>query len=44
MTAKCIDCNLHWNVSVKREIPPEGYVCPWCNAKRKVINNKKDKQ
>lgn len=33
MKIKCIECNLHWNVSVKEEIHPKGYICPWCIAK-----------
>lgn len=35
MTAKCIKCNLYWNISVKKEIHPKGYMCPWCIAKMK---------
>ncbi|WP_160688375.1 hypothetical protein [Clostridium sp. C2-6-12] len=43
MTIKCIECKLHWNVSVKKTIHPKGYICPWCIAKRSNPNNK-DKQ
>lgn len=35
MKAKCTKCNLHWNISVKKRIPPEGYVCPICTEKMK---------
>jgi len=35
MTAKCTKCNLHWNISIKKEIYPKGYICPRCIAKMK---------
>lgn len=37
MTAKCIDCKLPWNISIKAEIPKEGYKCPKCEAKENKI-------
>lgn len=35
MNAKCIDCQLAWNVSILQKIPKSGYICPKCEAKRK---------
>jgi len=28
MTIKCIKCKLHWNISIKKDIHPKGYICP----------------
>lgn len=33
MKALCIDCGLDWNISVKADVPEEGYKCPRCRAK-----------
>ncbi|WP_252237475.1 hypothetical protein [Clostridium sp. ZBS17] len=33
MDAKCCKCNLCWNISVKAQIPKQGYKCPKCRAK-----------
>ena len=33
MEAKCCKCTLYWNISIKAQIPTDGYVCPWCRAK-----------
>ncbi|WP_278281608.1 hypothetical protein [Clostridium puniceum] len=38
MTIKCIECNLHWNVSIKKNIDPKGYICPRC----KQLNNEEE--
>lgn len=35
MTAKCTKCNLHWNISIKKEVHLKGYICPRCIAKMK---------
>lgn len=35
MKAKCIECNLHWNISIKKKIYKKGYICPKCIAKMK---------
>lgn len=43
MTIKCIECHLHWNVSIKKYIHPKGYVCPRCSEEIKKSNDKKDK-
>lgn len=29
MVAKCCECKLSWNVSIKADLSEE-YVCPWC--------------
>lgn len=34
MVARC-KCGLPWNVSIKAQIPKEGYKCPICRAKDK---------
>lgn len=31
----CRECGLEWNVSKYQEIPPGGYICPWCWSKNK---------
>lgn len=36
MTAKC-KCGLIWNISIKAEIPKDGYECPICEAKEKKM-------
>lgn len=51
MVARC-NCGLVWNISVKAEIPKEGYECPKCEAKRKralvepkpIVEPKKNKK
>ncbi|OOM79904.1 hypothetical protein CLPUN_14220 [Clostridium puniceum] len=43
MTIKCIECNLHWKVSIKKDIDPSGYICPRCSEKMKKSSNKKNK-
>lgn len=40
MTGKCINCNLHWNISIKQSIPSGGYICPICTAKNNRLNEK----
>ena len=32
---QCVICDQVWNISVRQEIPPDGYECPWCASKRK---------
>lgn len=27
---KCVECKCTWNVSLKAETPPSGYLCPRC--------------
>ncbi|EKQ56321.1 MULTISPECIES: hypothetical protein [unclassified Clostridium] len=36
MVARC-KCGLIWNISIKTEIPSEGYVCPKCRTKDKKM-------
>lgn len=36
MVAKCGECGLGWNISIKAEIPKKGYKCPECRAKDAV--------
>lgn len=38
MMVKCIKCNLHWNISIKKIIHPKGFICPKCIAKMKEEN------
>lgn len=33
MTAKCVGCGLHWNVSIYQKIPRSGYICPHCESR-----------
>ncbi len=33
MTAKCVGCGLHWNVSLYAKIPKSGYICPHCDSR-----------
>ncbi|NFO86125.1 hypothetical protein FDC58_04885 [Clostridium botulinum] len=33
MDAKCCKCNLYWNISIKAQVPMNGYICPKCRAK-----------
>lgn len=40
MTAKCIECKLHWNISIKKNVHPKGYICPRCIAKKNKSNEK----
>jgi hypothetical protein len=40
MTGKCVECNLYWNISIKKNIPEEGYTCPRCVAKKNKSNEK----
>jgi DNA-directed RNA polymerase subunit RPC12/RpoP len=40
MYAKCIDCKLEWNISIKTKIPKEGYKCPKCRSKERSAQQK----
>lgn len=33
MTAKCVGCGLHWNISQYAKIPRAGYICPRCDSR-----------
>ena len=33
MTAKCVGCELDWNVSIYQKIPRTGYICPHCESR-----------
>lgn len=35
MSARCVECQLMWRISIKKRIPKEGYLCPWCIGRRK---------
>jgi ssDNA-binding Zn-finger/Zn-ribbon topoisomerase 1 len=45
MYAKCVECKLVWNISIKAEIRKDGYKCPKCRAKAaaKTTQHKKNK-
>lgn len=42
MTAKCCECNLNWNISIKAEIPSDGYKCPKCRSKVNKVEIKQE--
>lgn len=29
----CTHCKREWNISIKQNIPREGYTCPYCSSK-----------
>lgn len=33
MTARCVGCGLHWNISIYQKIPRTGYICPHCDSR-----------
>lgn len=33
--AKCKECGRTWNISVFKQIPSNGYICPYCRGKAK---------
>jgi len=38
MMARCRECGASWNISIYAKIPKEGYICPWCQSKKKTDN------
>ena len=34
MIARCTECKRAWNISIYQKIPPGGYVCPHCEARK----------
>jgi hypothetical protein len=37
MTARCRDCGRYWIVSILKQIPKSGYVCPRCSDRDRLI-------
>lgn len=34
MIARCARCKRAWNISICQKIPPGGYICPHCEARK----------
>ncbi|NRT76347.1 hypothetical protein [Clostridium beijerinckii] len=41
MVARC-KCGLVWNISIKAQVPKDGYKCPWCRGINKKATEDTD--
>lgn len=37
MTARCRLCGKYWIISICKQIPRTGYVCPYCETREHLI-------
>ena len=42
MTARCVGCGLHWNISIYQQIPRTGYTCPHCDSQIRTGQTTRD--
>ncbi len=36
---RCSYCRIVWNVDIEKVVPSSGYVCPWCDKRKRTLRS-----